>query len=115
VIAGRSTTGGRNYFITSFANRRNSEYTTVHSLPRLHRAAQSMEPDRDSAAMVGREGPKRHPKKKAFRVPSSLSSRTLGPALARGSPALPPKTSLQGVLGSSRFVSVRKRKHTSFL
>ena len=67
---------------------------TVYSLPR-HRAAQSMEPGRDPAAMVWR------PKKKAFRVLLPPSS---GPPARI--PALPPKTYFKVswvLFDSSRF------------
>lgn len=73
----------------------------MYSLPR-HRAAQSMEPGRDPAAMVV----------KAQKRPSPVLPDVR--ARPRGYPSLPPKTSLQGVLGSSRFVSVLKRNTLLF-
>ena len=102
VIAGRSTTGGGT--ISPFHSHiKDVGYDGVFVAAPPRRTIDGAGP---RSGRHGRVGPK-----KGLPGPS-LSSRTLGAPPAQ-IPALPPKTSLQGVLGSSRFVSVLKRKHTS--
>ena len=102
MIAGRSTTGGGT--ISPFHSHiKDVGYDGIFVAAPPRRTINGAGP---RSGRHGRVGPK-----KGLPGPS-LSSRTLGAPPAQ-IPALPPKTSLQGVLGSSRFVSVLKRKHTS--